>query len=217
MAIASKRELNDRIIEFLDTYQEELDTIEEFKSKRHMDIKTLVALSDLIMDHKIVAFEDMASLLYEEYGIVSLEFNEPRPLSNPTIRKYRTLLKEIDDFHFTFNFDKEGYGGWHMIYAPRHVAELCKKRHISLKTFMIDLREILDEFHLMAHSYYGRRINRLPQPYQLTQIKIGYGYLIGEKMGMDFKAEKYIRTEHDLVILEFGDSRKGFRKEVYKD
>lgn len=216
MVIASKSELSDRIIEFLDTYQEELDTIEAFKTKRHMDIKILVSLYDLMMDHKIVAFSDMAELLYEEYDIVSLEFSEPRPLSNPTMRKYRTLLKEIEDFHVTFNFNKDGYGGWYMIYAPRHIAELCKKRHISLKTFMIDLREDLTEFHIMAHEYYSRRINRLNQPFQLTQLKIGYEYLIKMKMGKAFKSEKYIRTEQDLVILEFGDSRKGIRKEVYE-
>lgn len=197
--------------------QEELDTIEAFKHSRHLDYNILAALYDLIIKQKVMKTDEIAQELKENYNITSTSrHNHGGAISSRTVVKYISILTKVDDFHRTFKFNINGYGKWYVVYATRVEAELCKKRHISLLTFVTDLRPILDVFHQEALVYHNKRMNRIKPPKTMTSLKEEYAIKIQKIKGSKFKARKYIRTEHDLVILEIGDSRKGFIKEVYK-
>jgi pullulanase/glycogen debranching enzyme len=197
--------------------QEELDIIESFKKRRHLDCEILAALYDLLLKEKIIRTDNITQKLKDKYNITSkAPDNFGGLMADRTISKYISILCQVDDFHRTFQFNENGYGRWYVMYATQVEAKLCKKRHISLLTFMIDLRKILDKFHKEALIYHNKRMNRLKPPKTMTSLKEEYEIIIKKIKGENFKARKYLRTEHDLVILEIGDSRKGFRKEVYK-
>lgn len=215
--VKSKR--NNKLIDtmMLDL-QEELDIIEEFKKKRHLDYEVLAALYDLLLKEKVIRTDLITQKLKNKYGLISTSQDSVTGLiADRTIAKYISILCKVDDFHRTFQFNENGYGKWYVVYATQVEANLCKKRHISLLTFMIDLRKILDEFHKEALVYHNKRMNRMKPPKTMTSLKEEYEIIIKNIKGDKFKARKYIRTEHDLVILEIGDSRKGFRKEVYEN
>lgn len=194
--------------------QEELDKIESVKCKKHIDYRTLACLYDLILERKIVKQSDIPEILLKEYGIASC-FDETKPVSYQTVFKYITVLVAVEDFHKTFQFSADGYEGWYVVYASDIEAKLCRKRHISLLTFLTELRPLLKEFHDEAMKYYNKRLLMLRPDRTMTEMKADYYKRIKAVKGEHFKAEKYVRTEQDLVLLEVGNVRKAFRDEVY--
>lgn len=212
----NEKKENPLVIRMTIDLEEELDRIESFKRKRHLDYETLAALYDLLLNKKIICTSDIPDALREEYGIISkAENNYGGSISMRTLSKYISILTQVDDFHRTFQFDVKGYGNWYVAYATKVEAELCKKRHISLYTFLTELRELLDEFHIRCVVYYEHRQARTKPPQTMTDMKNEFEQRIFDKMGENIKARKYIRTEQDLVQLKMGDARKGFMKEVY--
>lgn len=209
----TKREL---LIQLQIDFQEELDKFEEFKKNRHLDYDILASLYHLLLKERVLPIDDIPMLLYQRYGIRA-PFDTGVPhISRRTVAKYITAIMDADDFHRSFKFDVNGYDGWYILYATDVEAALCKKRHISLLKFKVDIRPILDKFHRDAVVYYEHRKNMVRPPETMGDMKERYEALIRAEHGDDIKAAKYIRTEQDLVQLEFGDTRKAFKKEVYK-
>jgi len=193
--------------EFIDIYESELDIIENFKKRKHLCYTTLAAISKILLESKIIKMPDISTKLENTYNI---------RLSKRTISKYLSIMCEIDDYHRTFQYNINGYGEWWMVYATDTESKLCKKRHISLLTF-IELKDILNNFSVDAIKYYESRMGRTKPKETMTAMKIRYERILKDRMGEHFKARKYIRTEQDMVLLKIGDTRKAINSIVYKE
>ena len=192
--------------EFIDIYESELDIIENFKKRRHLCYTTLAAISKILLENRIIKMPSISTKLEDVYNI---------KLSKRTISKYLSIMCEIDDYHRTFQYDINGYGEWWVVYATDTESKLCKKRHISLLTF-IELKDILDNFGVDAIKYYESRMGRTKPKETMTAMKARYERILRDRMGEQFKARKYIRTEQDMVLLKIGDTRKAINSIVYR-
>lgn len=201
-----QNDINKLEAEFIDTYESELDIIESFKKRRHLCYATLASINKILSENKTIKMSDISTKLEKIYNIT---------LSKRTMSKYLSILCEIDDYHRTFQYDVNGYGEWWIVYASDTEAKLCKKRHISLLTF-IELKGILDNFGVDAVKYYESRMNRTKPKETMTAMKIRYERILRDEKGEQFKARKYIRTEQDMVLLRIGDTRKVLNNVIYR-
>ncbi len=174
----------------------ELDELEQMAQRNHLSFKSLEMIYRYILGNKYAPYTDVLKYLSR----AGIDFT-PK-----TFGKYVAALKTIGDVSVSFEFSTEGYDGRWLVYAPSVLPELCKKRHISLLSF-VRMEDIWENFFVDAENYFDFRQKRVKPPETLTAMKARYENIVKQR-GHNGTSAKYIRTALDIVVMRVGDMRR---------
>lgn len=174
----------------------ELDDLEQIAQRNHLSFKALELIYKYVLDKKYISYTDALKYLSQN-GVT---------FAPKTFGKYVAAIKMIGDISISFEFSTKGYDGRWLVYAPGVISELCKKRHISLLSFM-RMNDIWEKFYSETEIYFDFRQKRIKPPETLTSIKARYQALVA-KQGHNGTSHKFVRTALDQVVLAVGDMRR---------
>lgn len=174
----------------------EFDDLQWISRRSHLSMRTLELIYRQVLEKKVISYNEIIIMLKKNQVLIA-----PK-----TLGKYVAALKSVDDVHISFKFDASGYDGRYLVYAPNIVAELCKKRHISLLSF-IELNPVWEKFYSEAEEYYNFRQKCVKPPETMTNMKLRYQHTL-EGLGFNGTSHKYVRTALDNVVIAVGDMRR---------